>query len=206
MNRTAILTSGTTYHIYNRANGSERLFLSAENYRYFLKKYEEYVAQLADTFCYCLMPNHFHFLIRIKPETELLQNLQGLSNLEGLREEGLRETYLSRKILNQFSNFFNAYSKAFNKQHNRKGSLFMHPFKRKKINNEKYLRQLVHYIHVNLVEGGLCEKAGNWLHSSYTDILKGNPGFLKSEEVLSWFGDKENFIYFHSQQTKHIEV
>ncbi|MCX2678996.1 hypothetical protein OOZ15_03500 [Galbibacter sp. EGI 63066] len=89
-NNKAILSPEGTYHIYNRANGSEQLFLSDENYWYFLRKYDEYINPVADTFCYCLMPNHFHFLVRVKSEEQLAtfpkfqqrkrQNLQGLSN------------------------------------------------------------------------------------------------------------------------------
>ena len=59
------------YHIYNRANGSEKLFLNEGNYLYFLQKYNFYISPIADTFAYCLMPNHFHFLVRVKtiPQT-----------------------------------------------------------------------------------------------------------------------------------------
>ncbi|WP_339612080.1 hypothetical protein [uncultured Planktosalinus sp.] len=94
----AILEPESTYHIYNRANGNEQLFLSDDNYRYFLKKYDNYIAPIADTFCYCLMPNHFHFLVRIKRESEVAEvvlkkienpgakskTLQGFKTLEGL--------------------------------------------------------------------------------------------------------------------------
>ena len=59
-----------TYHIFNRANGYEKLFLSGENYRFFLEKYRHYIGPVVDTFGYCLMPNHFHFLTRIKSASE----------------------------------------------------------------------------------------------------------------------------------------
>ncbi len=144
--KTAILIPETTYHVYNRANGNEQLFVKEENFSYFLEKYKQYISPIADTFCYCLMPNHFHFLIRIKTENELAKyfkidgsNLTGFENLSGL-------------LAKKFSDFFNAYSKAINKQQNRKGSLFMRPFKRKRITDEKYILKLVHYIHYNPVE------------------------------------------------------
>jgi putative transposase len=41
------------YHIYNRANGSERLFLSDDNYRFFLKKYLQCINPIVNTYCYC---------------------------------------------------------------------------------------------------------------------------------------------------------
>src|SRR5699024_11262862 len=61
------------YHVYNRANGEDRLFKNRENYSYFLKRYRQYIVSVADTLAYCLMPNHFHFLIQIKEEKEILQ-------------------------------------------------------------------------------------------------------------------------------------
>src|SRR3989304_4145680 len=101
----AILIPDATYHIYNRANGAERLFVQDENYHFFLKKYMQHIYRVADTFCYCLMPNHFHFLARIKSERELIKtfkvsensNLTGFENLSGL-------------IAKEFSNLFNSYS------------------------------------------------------------------------------------------------
>ncbi len=51
------------YHIYNRGNQREDIFLERENYIYFLKKFRQYFGGITDTLCYCLMPNHFHFLL-----------------------------------------------------------------------------------------------------------------------------------------------
>jgi len=191
------LTPDTFYHIYNRANGSEKLFLSQENYRYFLEKYRQYISPVADTFCYCLMPNHFHLLVRIKPEEQLKEvlkarlDLQGLSRKNPLNLEGL--------VTQHFSNLFNAYSKAFNKLHNRKGSLFMHTYKRKAVSDRAYLLKLVHYIHHNPVAAKLCSQPQTWPHSSFTPLVDESHSFLLRQEVLSWFGDLDNFIYCHSQ-------
>lgn len=59
------------YHIYNHAVGQDNLFNTDENYRFFLEKYAHYIIPVADIFAYCLLPNHFHFAIRIKPEDEI---------------------------------------------------------------------------------------------------------------------------------------
>jgi REP element-mobilizing transposase RayT len=148
------------------------------------------------------MPNHFHFLLRIKNEEELIdafpkfqggKDLQGFENLAGL-------------ISNQFSKFFNSYAKAFNKQQSRKGSLFMKNFKRKKISDEKYLRKIIHYIHYNPLESGLCEKPENWKYSSYNALLSERQTTLRKEEVMDWFEDKENFIYCHRLPPKETGI
>lgn len=197
-----ILVPESTYHVYNRANGNEKLFLSADNYRYFLKKYEEHISPIADTFCYCLMPNHFHLLIRIKTEKELYEVFKLKTNCITLRgfktlEELSREQALSKLLSQQFSHFFNSYAQSFNKLHLRKGSLFMHPYKRKKVSDQNYLLKLVNYIHLNPVESNLCKFPEEWLFSSYNGIIDDTADSLKKKEVLNWFNDKENFIKFH---------
>lgn len=207
MNKQAILSPESTYHIYNRANGYECLFLSDENYRYFLSKYEKYIHPIADTFCYCLMPNHFHFLIRIKEEqkientilkkkkTSKSKTLQGFETLEGLKKQQVISSFLSQ----QFSHLLNTYTQAFNKQQSRKGSLFMHPFKRKLITDDTYLRKLIHYIHLNPVEAGLAKVPKEWKYSSYTAIVSKEKTKLQREEAIGCFTDIDNFIYCHQQ-------
>lgn len=61
------------YHIYNRANGNENLFRESRNYRFFLQKYFAYINPVAETYAYCLLPNHFHAMIRVRSKP----NLQG---------------------------------------------------------------------------------------------------------------------------------
>ena len=60
---------GSYYHIYNRAIGRDWLFVNDGNYRFFLKKWQQYIHPYVETFAYCLMCNHYHFLVRIKPIT-----------------------------------------------------------------------------------------------------------------------------------------
>ena len=72
------------YHIYNHANRFENIFINDENFRFFLEKYQLYLLSVADTLAYCLMPNHFHLLIKIKIEEELKGVLSGGKNPQGL--------------------------------------------------------------------------------------------------------------------------
>ena len=70
-NKSTIMQPSKSYHLYTHANGFENLFQSEENYRYFLLRYEHFIPAVADTLAYCLMPNHIHFLIRVKTEAEI---------------------------------------------------------------------------------------------------------------------------------------
>jgi len=175
------------YHIFNRANGTEKLFLSSDNYNFFLKKYRKHIAPVCDTLCYCLMPNHFHLLVRIRDE-------KWITSLENFNEEKDITAFLSK----QFANLFSSYTKAFNKQVGRKGNLFIRPFKRKPIEDEGYLRKLIHYIHFNPVEAGLCRMPGDWKYSSYTSLICEKLTLLHRREVLDYFDGVENFKFVHS--------
>ncbi len=201
----SILEPNGTYHIYNRANGNERLFVNENNYKFFLEKYKYFIVPIADTFCYCLMENHFHFLIRIKGEAAITQQffiksnkgskaLQGFRTLEGLE----RHNALSKFISRQFSHLFNTYTQAFNKQQNRKGSLFIPRFNRKRITGREYLQQAVIYIHLNPIATGSYKTLDTWKFSSYKALVSPEETLLNRVELLEWFGGRENFIYCHT--------
>ncbi len=68
------LVPDTSFHIYNHANGFENVFKEAENYRFFLEKYQLHISPIAETYAYCLMPNHFHLVVRIR-KREVIENL-----------------------------------------------------------------------------------------------------------------------------------
>lgn len=205
----AILEADNMYHVYNRANGSERMFVSDENYRFFLQQYQQYIFPIADTFCYCLMPNHFHFLVRIKNEKDVedyirkrsfkaSKTLQGFQTLEGLA----KQERISKFLTQQFSHFFNSYTQSFNKQQNRKGSLFIHPYKRIVVTTQEYLIKLVHYIHFNPIEADLVKTLEDWKFSSFQAITSSRTSSLKKQEVLDWFDGLENFLFCHKGSSR----
>jgi len=170
-NKLAPLMTEKIYHVYNRAIGDEVMFKHSENYKYFLGLYENYITPVAHTYCYCLMPNHFHFLIRIRTEEELLLYINDkygfgkIKNPEALPLH-VREVLVSHKLSQIFSHLFNSYSQAYNKQYRRKGGLFMRPFKRKEVGTEMYFKTLEKYIQNNPMESGLCDEERAWPYSS----------------------------------------
>jgi putative transposase len=193
-----LLQPKTIYHVYTHVNGFENLFINESNYLYFLSKYSHYIYPIAETFAYCLMPNHLHLMIEIRSEKEVIEfirlkqpNLQGFENLEGF----------SKVISQQFSNLFNSYTKAFNKYSNRKGSLFIPRFKRKEVTNESYLSQLIVYIHNNPVHHGFVKHIIDWPYSSIHVYISDQPSKLNREYMNQWFGDKEELLKFHKQDS-----
>ena len=173
------------YHIFNRGNNRENIFKEEENYHYFLKQYEKYLSGAVDTYAYCLMPNHFHFLVRIKEQAKL----ESATTMEILRRLTPAEK--------AFKDFFISYAKSINKKYNRTGSLFQYKFKRKPVESQNYLRKLVLYIHQNPIEAGFCDQIDEWKFSSFNSLINNSPSILKTGEVIDWFENVENFKYCH---------
>ncbi len=177
------------YHIYNRAIGKEVLFKEEKNYNFFLRKWNKYLDNYFDIWAYCLISNHFHFLIRVKSNIELT----GFENLSAL---------ISQKL----SNFFNSYTKSFNKVYNRHGGLFQRPFKRVKVDSRDYLQHLIHYIHHNPIHHGFVKDYIDWRYSSYTAITSSYSTEVDREKVLKLFGGREKFIAYHIEMKNYNRI
>lgn len=207
-----ILKSDLSFHIFNHGNGFENLFLHEANYHYFLEKYALYGSPLAETFAYCLMPNHFHFVLRIR-ERELIESLMAgvavVENFSKVRNFGKvltnDDTAINRYISKQFSNLFSCYTQSFNKVYHRRGSLFIKNFKRELIADDAYLRNAIVYVHRNPVHHGFCADYLQWEHSSYGDVLNERKGLVDSSVVFDLFGGKESWINHHEKALVQFE-
>tara|TARA_R110001592_G_scaffold181716_2_gene424563 strand:+ start:2744 stop:3388 length:645 start_codon:yes stop_codon:yes gene_type:complete len=208
-----MLESNKYYHIYNRANGSDNLFVNEGNYHFFLEKVKLYLSSVLDLYCYCLMPNHFHFLVKIKSEKEIVETIKlkkGDKYLQGFENLKHGETYLKFQTLDKFmsyfiskqlSNLFSSYCQAFNKQQNRTGSLFQKGFKRKEVTSKLYLKELVLYIHCNAVHHKFVNHFEDWKYSSFHNLkTEGN------SEIIKWFDDLDNFIACHLDKNEFNNI
>jgi hypothetical protein len=207
------LLYNTYYHIYNRGNNRENIFIQERNYDYFLCLYEKYINPIADTFAYCLLRNHFHVSLRTKTEEEIVETLKvstanrsrvGQSSVsnQGANEAGkpLRPTQLGYDYISQqFSNFFNAYSKSINNAYGRTGSLFQHPFGRVPITTDRQFWNVIAYIHQNPQKHRFVEDFRNWKWSSYGVLLSEKHTHLKRDAVMEWFGNKQEYLDLHRQ-------
>ncbi|WP_454800763.1 transposase [Mucilaginibacter phyllosphaerae] len=185
---------GCFYHVYNRTIDKQPMFKSEANYEYFLRKYNEYLSPVVDTYAYCLLGNHFHLLMRIHGD---LSDFKKTSKIDASKPT-------HDIISHQFRKFFQSYSMAFNKQHNRIGTLFQTPFKRVLINNDSYYSKIVYYIHANPQSHKLIEDFRNWKWSSYYGILSDKPSKLKKEELIEWFGDKQAYQDYHNEYREYL--
>ena len=95
---------------------------------------------------------------------------------------------------------FNAYARYFNLKYNRHGSLFENQFKRKPVEEERYLRNVVVYIHKNPEHHSYYADFSQYPWSSFHSCLDDQPAIINREEVVEWFGGIANFIFAHKGQ------
>jgi len=168
-----VLETDCYYHIYNRGINGTTIFENDANKLYFLKQLAKYTSDKISIFAYCLMNNHFHLVVRLNTE--------------------------EKEVTQAFSNLFNSYAKAFNKQINRTGSLFEKHFKRIKLKDETYLKQLIVYVHLN-PKHHFDLDFRNFKFSSYNAFFSDKETKIEREETINLFGDLDNFIFCHNQK------
>jgi REP element-mobilizing transposase RayT len=173
------------YHIFNHAVSNRQIFLEERNYEFFLSKYVKYINPYVDTFAFCLLPNHFHFLIKPIEQPNPPEVASGLSN--------------------RFKNFFNSYSQSFNKTYKLRGSLFEPRFKRRKLESKNDILNCVLYIHLNPIKHRLANDLQEWKHCSYTGFSKEKFTFIKKDEVIDWFDDLDNFNFMHQKKLSEFQ-
>jgi putative transposase len=156
------------YHIYNRGNNQQTIFFNEDNYFYFLRKCHRYLKPVSEILAWCLMKNHFHFLIEVTDKS-----------IEPIKSGGITMP----AITNGFRLLQSSYAKGINKQEDRTGNLFQQKTKAKLVSGEDdYSVTAFFYIHQNPVVAGLIDTAANWTYSSFKDYTGLRTGTLCNKE------------------------
>lgn len=197
-------TENAYYHVYNRGVEKRRIYEDAQDYKmflYYLKIYLSSIDELhseypllrsnivnnnlfgkVDLLAYCLMPNHYHLLLR------------------QTTKDGIA------KLMKQVGT---AYSMYYNKRHNRIGHLFQNTYKGVMVTTDEQLLHLSRYIHLNPIARGASLDDFQW--SSYNHYLKkGGPSWIKINHVLDFFNEQspalsyENFVEKYVEELPHL--
>jgi putative transposase len=162
---------GHYYHIYNRGSRRQPIFRNADNYVFVLRHVKKSVEEFrVSVLAYCLMPNHYHFLMR----------------QDGADAAGL----LPQRV-------FNSYMKAFNKRYGRSSTLFEGRYKAIHVDKECYLIHLCRYIHANPVKDGLVSYLEEWPYSNYHEWIEARNGTLVDRDfVREHFGVAQSYRRF----------
>jgi 2-amino-4-hydroxy-6-hydroxymethyldihydropteridine diphosphokinase len=199
-----IIEPGYYYHIYNRGNNSQKIFYTKENYLFFLKKMKEHVSQFASFVAWCLMPNHFHWIVFVKKEKIEFQNSHTMTQSHSMTSAVQRNK--SRSFNYEIGILLRSYARAIQKQENFTGSLFQQHTGIKPLIDEikiepaywntafgtqiniaegkSYLETCIEYIHQNPVYSGLVKNPEDWEYSSYRDFVGLRDGKLVDNDLL----------------------
>ncbi|MFH0936817.1 MAG: transposase [Candidatus Daviesbacteria bacterium] len=200
--RAVPLVTEEIYHIFNRGVEKKDIFREYRDYKRFQQTFHYYQYQgpkpkyssskhgiytfapipenrLVEIYSYCLMPNHFHFLVK------------------QLKNSGISI------FLSQLSN---SYTKYFNTKYKRIGSLLQGTFKSVLVENEPQFLHLSRYIHINPVVSGLVKNLDSYPWSSYKEYVQLGNVLCSTKEVLQLFPTKEEYRKFLKNQIEYGET
>lgn len=156
-------------HYYNRGVNKEAIFFSPLQYEYLIQTLYRFLPNYhLQLIAYCLMPNHYHILLKHNDHKEGSKYIQRV---------------------------FNTYTQAVNHQVSRVGTLFQGSVKKRFVEDDGYLATVIIYIHLNPVKSGLCNKPEQWLYSDYLEWigLKSTIRNIETERKQI-FGDIKSYV------------
>ncbi len=171
---TCPIESGKIYHIYNRGNNFQKVFLEPSDYLLFLEKMTFYLIDYCEIYSYVLLPNHYHILLRVSDQ------------------------HKGKNFSHQFSKLILSYTNRINWREHRKGNLFGRYFRRILVDDENYLKRLVYYINTNPENHEIVKDFKIYRYSSYQALISNNPTKLSRSKVIDWFGNLKEFIDYHN--------
>lgn len=194
--------NGNIYHVFNRGVEKRLVYLEERDYKRFIQtlyfyqfrgpksRFSEYLRskknkqfqqnpKIIEIISYCLMPNHFHLLIK------------------QLEDGGIQE--LVKKVVD-------SYTKYFNIKYNRVGHLFQGQFKAKLVESEEQLVHISRYIHLNPFVASLTQDLNTYLYSSYpTFVHLVSDSISNPDIVLNLFKDFESYRKFVLDQRDYAK-
>ena len=171
---------------------------------FFIEKYQQYILPIAETYAYCLLPNHFHLVVRIRRREvleEVFRNFKStnFSKVQNFGKVEVTDNMIEYYISKQFANLFSCYTQSFNKVNKRRGSLFLKNFRREPIKNKAYFMNAVIYTHRNPVHHAFCDRYTDWSYTSFCEIKERNSQIIEVDKLLRMFGGRDSFIDLHEQ-------
>ena len=192
------------YHLYNRGNNRQAVFFEPENYVYFLKRIKKYLRGSVEVIAYCLMPTHYHILVRmLNIQTSEVSD----QTSEVLKTSEVSAQEVSKQMSLAMQKFLISYTKAINNRFDRTGALFQGQFQAKPVKTYKHLLTLCAYIHTNPVKDGLAASPEMWDYSNYLEWMGLRNGTLVNREFITEnFGTSEEYKKFVAEYIRNRKV
>lgn len=197
------LVNDSFYHIYNRGVEKREIYTVDGDYKRFLETLYYYQfsgpkpqfsnrdrfksnefdknPKIVELVCFCLMPNHFHLM------------------LKQLKDKGIQEF---------MGKLANSYTKYFNTKHNRVGPLLQGEFKAVLVESDEQLVHLSRYIFLNPYVAEITKDWENFPYSSFREFInKSVFSICCGEHILTYFKDLKCYREFISDQMSYaLEV
>lgn len=167
------------YHVYNRGNHRQRVFVCEEDYLSFLEKWLRFIHPVAETWAYALPSNHFHSVVRIREET------------------------LVEEVGKAFTKFFNSFARVLQNRHGYSGALFKRPYQREILEDDDRLRWTVGYVLTNVTHHNPNEDYRLFKWSSYGAMISEKPTRIPRERIFRLYSGKEEMLEFLRNQAAY---
>lgn len=191
--------NGQFYHVYNRGSEKRQIFDTKKDFQHFIKAIKYYQLEgpkpkfsrfssislfkpelskkIVDIIAYCLMPNHFHFLVRQTKDGGITEFISKLTN---------------------------SYTRFYNTKYNRIGPLFQGEFKAVLVEYDEQLLHLSRYIHLNPLVAYLIKDLTDYEWSSYNEYVNNKKeGICSKQEILAFFNSPKEYKQFISDQADY---
>ena len=168
-------------HYFNRGVNKEAIFFSSLQYEFLIQTLYRFLPNYRlKLIAYCLMPNHYHILLKHDDLSEGSKYIQRV---------------------------FNTFTQAVNHQVSRVGTLFQGSVKKRFIEDDGYLATVIMYIHNNPVKSGLCIKPEQWLYSDYREWVgfKSSIRNIASERKRI-FGSVEDYVELMNMEIQNYLI
>ena len=197
------------YHIVCKSIDGIVLFNEGKEYKIFRERFGLFTSLCFEIWCYCMLPNHTHHIVRVKSKDIILKNIALLpekertNSMNSLIKDTENELLFDTMIERQMNSFLVSYANYCNNKRNRKGGIFQKPFRRIRINDDSHLQQAVIYVHANAQKHKLIGDFKKYPFSSYCEIIIGDDQFVETRKTINFFGSKTEFIIKHKNQVDY---
>ena len=170
--------TGEYYHIFNRGADRASIFRTDADYLEFIGRLKRNAERYRiGVIAYCLIPNHFHFLLRQEDEVAVGAMIQYTCN---------------------------GYAQWFNRRYQRVGTLFQGRFRAIHVDQDDYLRHLCRYIHGNPIRHGIALQPALWQYSNYLDWIGRRRGQLVDHQfIIDHFESAESYRSYLTAYLTH---
>jgi len=198
------------YHIVCKSIDGLLLFDDGQDYEVYNERFKKFTGDFFDVWCFCLIPNHSHHIIKIKSVSSVSLFIEAISlgdktmAMKDFTTDVSNELLFNKMIERQMNSFLVSYANYVNNKYYRKGGIFQKPFKRIKIEGDGHLQQAIIYVHANAQKHKMIADYKQYNHSSYASVIKKNEYFVDAKSVVDFFGGLNKFIDLHELQVDYF--